>query len=52
VAAVRQVTFQKNLFQISQSRTHTRNTLAEFNEAVPSARWKAFRFMVALICLR
>jgi len=28
------MTFQKHLFQISQSWTHTRNALAEFNEAL------------------
>src|SRR5262245_47023275 len=32
VTAVREVTFQENLLQISLSRAHARNALAEFNE--------------------
>jgi hypothetical protein len=32
VTAVREVTFQKSLLQISESRAHARDALAEFNE--------------------
>src|SRR5262249_42143274 len=34
MTAMREVAFQKNLFQISQRRTHARNALAEFNEVL------------------
>src|SRR5262249_46887773 len=34
VTAVREVTFQNDLLQISKSRAHARNALTEFNEAL------------------
>ena len=34
VAAVRKITFQKDLFQIPERRAHARNALAKFNEAL------------------